>query len=64
MQAAHPTANGTATPKAAAKSRPKAKAKYQLSSDMLLMIEKDPNQAVGVAVNQVWAWCLRMLVDV
>jgi hypothetical protein len=53
MQAAHPTANGTTTPKAAQKAYAKAKAYSQLSPELLLMIERDPNQAVGIAVNQV-----------
>ena len=53
MQAAHPTANGTSTPKSAQKAYAKSRAYSQLSPDLLLMIERDPNQAVGIAVNQV-----------
>jgi hypothetical protein len=53
LQAAHPTANGTSPPKTAQKVYAKARARNQLSPELLLLIEKDPNQAVGIAVNQV-----------
>jgi len=45
--------NGRATPKIAARAKAKTKAKYQLPPAVLAQLERDPNAAVGLAVNQV-----------
>lgn len=54
VQAAHPAAtNGRATPKSAARAKARTRAKYQLPPEVLLLLERDINAAVGVAVSQV-----------